>query len=81
MGWDKKLQCPTLGGGLFAFIKGSLHPWNPNGNTNFEGVICHDYDGLFQVLVLSVFVFKRLKHNASAPIIANCPTCKTYFIS
>jgi hypothetical protein len=21
MGWDRKLQCPTLGGGLFGFCK------------------------------------------------------------
>jgi hypothetical protein len=46
-----------------------------------KGAICHDHDGTLQVLVLFVFVFKRPKQNASAPIAKNCPTCKSYFIS
>jgi hypothetical protein len=45
-----------------------------------KGAICHDHDGPLQLLVLSVFVFKRPKQNASAPIATNCPTCKTCFI-
>jgi hypothetical protein len=44
-------------------------------------VICLDYDGPFQVLILLVFTFKRPKQNANAPIIVDCPTCKTCFIN
>jgi hypothetical protein len=46
-----------------------------------KGAICLDYDGPLQVLILLAFIFKRLKQNASAPIVANCPTCKTCFIN
>jgi hypothetical protein len=44
-----------------------------------KGVICPNCDGPLQVLVLLVHVFKRPKQNTSAPIAANCPTCKTCF--
>ncbi len=46
-----------------------------------KGAICPNYDGPLQVLVLFVFVFTRPKQNASAPIVANCPTCRTCFIN
>jgi hypothetical protein len=46
-----------------------------------KGAIYPSCDGLHQVLVLLVFVFKRPKHNTSAPIATICPTCKTCFIN
>jgi hypothetical protein len=42
-----------------------------------KGAICPDYDGPLRVLVLPIFVFKKPKQNVNAPIVANCPTCKT----
>jgi hypothetical protein len=42
-------------------------------------VICPNYDGFLQVLVLHVSIFKMPKQNTCVPIVANCPTCKNYF--
>jgi hypothetical protein len=43
--------------------------------------ICPNCDSPFQVMVLPVFAFKKPKQNTCAPIVANCPTCKTCFTS
>jgi hypothetical protein len=45
----------------------------------FKGAICPKCNGPLQVLVILVSTFKRLKRNASAPIVGNCLTCKTCF--
>ncbi len=46
-----------------------------------KGAICHDYDGLLQVLVLLIYAFKRPKQIACVPIVVDCPTCQTCFIN
>ncbi len=43
-----------------------------------KGAICPNHDDPLQVLVLLDFDFKRPQQNKCAPIVANCPTCKTY---
>ncbi len=124
MGWDRKLQHPTWMVDYSTFVKGFLHPWNPNDlatstptswcipmacqplpllqlvrNSNspfmnrfiahqttffqikvpiLKGAICPNHDDPLQVLVLLDFDFKRPKQNRCAPIVTNCPTCKTY---
>jgi hypothetical protein len=36
MGWDTKLQCPTLGGGLFGFCKGFFASTKSQGDGNLH---------------------------------------------